>query len=205
MNPVPLLSRAYASVRTDDGATASVEHVGTTTERNVWRWRIDLPDRPLMAGEDLTSAVDRHDPDPTGALASLGSFLGAYAEADDVEDPIFGGVPVEAAQALSDAIALNIPEGDDVSGLDDGLTTVHATEVDQDGRGPNEWLVEVSANPDAERFLLCSTSNPYPLLATLRANGATVVEHPYCAPCADEEHGSVEDGRCQCCGCEVSE
>lgn len=182
MIPVPTFARAYASVRTDDGWTATVEHVGTHSQhrRNAWRWTVTSPLRDLtFGGDDLTSAMDWSDPDPIRALASLGSFLAAYAEADDPADPIFGGIPIDDAQVLADTIALNVPEGDDVSGLDDPLLTVHATEVDQDGRGPNEWLVDVRANPDAEPVLLCSTSNPYPLLATMRANGVTVVEHPY--------------------------
>lgn len=182
MIPVPPLSRAYASVSLPDGHVASVEHVGRTHEpRNVWRWRIYVPDRPVMAGDDLTTAMDVSDPDPLAALSTLGAFLGDYADTRHLDsDALFLGLSQSAARALSDEISLNIPDAD-ADGLDDPMLTVHATEVDQDGRGPNEWLVEVTSDPsDVEpRALLCSTSNPYPLLATMRAHGVTVVEHRY--------------------------
>jgi hypothetical protein len=173
-----------------DGHVASVEHVGRTHEpRNVWRWRIYVPDRPVMAGDDLTTAMDVSDPDPLAALSTLGAFLGDYADTRHLDsDALFLGLSQHAARALSDEIGLNIPDAD-ADGLDDPMLTVHATEVDQDGRGPNEWLVEVSSDPsDVEpRALLCSTSNPYPLLATMRAHGVTVVEHPFCGEHPDPE------------------
>lgn len=95
--------------------------------RNVWHWTIesttDAADwQPVRGWEgfDLTSAVDLDDPDPIAALQSLGSFLGAYAEAwtygrDGSENRALFPVdlPPELAQSIADEITVAHPESCD--------------------------------------------------------------------------------------------
>lgn len=125
---------AQAQVTTDDGWTVTVEHTDTRTEgfgegtRNVWRWTITsttdaaewMPVRS-WTGADLTSAIDVRDPDPIGALCSLGSFLSAYVEAlqwldrngheHDAENAdLFPGLDVEVAESVAQAIMLEYPD-----------------------------------------------------------------------------------------------
>lgn len=142
-------TRAQAQITTD-GWTATVEHVGTFADpemgntRNRWRWTITsttdaaewMPVR-TFTGDDLTSAIDVRDPDPIGALVSLGGFLGHYSEhvdywsCDHSEEPcpsgdcavgMFPGLDPEVAGALSEAVAIEFPDpdGECLHGYNDG-------------------------------------------------------------------------------------
>jgi hypothetical protein len=128
--------RAQARI-TVDGWTVEVEHVGqyrdafTGSTRNRWMWTITGPtstDDPYIldnlvrswTGDDLSSAIDVNDPDPIAALCSLGSFLGAYAEAiewqyrtglpSDNAGLFPATLPADVASEIADRILVEFPE-----------------------------------------------------------------------------------------------
>ena len=200
---------AYATTTTDAGDVARVEWVnvladsGDQSVRNHWRWTVEPAVGWSVAGEDLTSAMDVLDPDPIEALRSLGAFLSSYSEhmsywscqhsdepcqSGDCPRGTFPGLDGEIAGTIADHIENAMPREFDNGG--DGLLTIRAVEIDQDGRGPNEWLITAHANPDTAGDLIVSTSSPEPLLDTFRAAGVAV------AVCEHDPHAVATCGRC---------
>lgn len=102
----------------DDNGAASVEHIGTDGEREQYRWALYDGPTIVATGDDLRSGSGAY-VDLPGMLATLASFVGAFAESRSYGDPdsenwtLFPDAAAEWADAYADDLYMLADDSDD--------------------------------------------------------------------------------------------